>query len=177
MWNQSAPGEPSKEHRKSMGFINYIVGNQFRNEKAGRVIVFPGDRRGRGYLVKSEAEESRIRAFLKMFYFAHLSILMLGNFLAMEWSTGLNHELGIRTLHFYKAMGIAMGIYCIVVGVPYLLLWRSYKKAFPSFTVAQDEVVVSGNAPGQKTLIYIRAGVAALAILLAVGVFLLVRAR
>ena len=160
-----------------MGLINYIVGNQFRNEKAGRVIVFPGDRRGRGYLVKSEAEESKIRAFLKMFYFAHLSILMLGNFLAMEWSTGLNHELGIRTLHFYKAMGIAVGIYCIVVGVPYLLLWRSYKKEFPVFTSGLDEVVIWGNSPGQKTLIYIGAGVAALAILLGVGVFLLVRAR
>jgi len=160
-----------------MGFINYIVGNQFRNEKAGRVIVVPGDRRGRGYLVKSEAEESRIRAFLKMFYFAHLSILMLGNFLAMEWSTGLNHELGIRALHFYKAMGIAVGIYCIVVGVPYLLLWRSYKKAFVSFTSGQDEVMVSGKSPGQQTRIYVAAGVAAFAILLAVGVFLLVRAK
>src|ERR1700730_14154365 len=160
-----------------MGLINYIVGNQFRNEKAGRVIVFPGDRRGRGYLVKSEAEESRIRAFLKMFYFAHLSILMLGNFLAMEWSTGLNHELGIRTLHFYKAMGIALGIYCIVVGVPYLLLWKSYKKAFPNFTSGLDEVVISRNRPGQKTRIYIGAGVAFLAILMGIALFMLVRAK
>ena len=160
-----------------MGLINYLVGAQFRDEKAGRVIVFPGDRRGRGYVVKSEADESKIRSFLKMFYFAHLSILMLGNFLAMEWSTGLNHELGRPALHFYRAMGIAVGIYCIVVGVPYLLLWKSYKKAFVSFSSAQDEVVVSGKAPGQQTPIVIGAAVIALAVLLAAAVFLLTRAK
>ena len=160
-----------------MGLINYIVGDQFRNEKAGRVIVFPGDRRGRGYLVRSEAEESRIRAFLKMFYFAHLSILMLGNFLAMGCSTVLNHELGIRALHFYKAMGIALGIYCIIVGLPYWLLWRSYKKEFPVFTSGLDEVVISGISPGQKNRIYVGAGVIALAILMGVALFMLVRAK
>jgi len=160
-----------------MGLINYIVGDQFRNEKAGRVIVFPGDRRGRGYLVRSEAEESRIRAFLKMFYFAHLSILMLGNFLAMGCSTVLNHELGIRALHFYKAMGIALGIYCIIVGLPYWLLWRSYKKEFPVFTSGLDEVVISGISPGQKNRIYVGAGVIVLAILMGVALFMLVRAK
>jgi len=112
-----------------------------------------------------------------MFYFAHLSILMLGNFLAMEWSTGLNHELGRPALHFYRAMGIAVGIYCIVVGVPYLLLWKSYKKAFVSFSSAQDEVVVSGKAPEQQTPIVIGAAVIALAVLLAAAVFLLTRAK
>ena len=160
-----------------MGLINYLVGAQFRDEKAGRVIVFPGDRAGRGYVVKSEAEESRIRAFLKMFYFAHLSILMLGNFLAMEWSTGLNHELGRPAAHFYRAMGIGVGIYFVVVGVPYLLLWRSYKKAFVSFASAQDEILVSGKAPGQQTRIFISAAVIALAALIAVALFVLVRPK
>jgi hypothetical protein len=160
-----------------MGLINYLVGAQFRDENAGRVIVFPGDRRGRGYVVRSEAEESRIQSFLKMFYFAHLSILMLGNFLAMEWSTSLNHELGRPAAHFLRAMSIAVGIYCIVVGVPYWLLWRSYKKAFVSFASAQDEILVSGNAPGQQTRIFIAAAVIALAALIAVALFVLVRPK
>jgi hypothetical protein len=160
-----------------MGLVNYLVGAQFRDEKASRVIVFPGDRPGRGYIVKSEVDESRIRSFLKMFYFAHLSILMLGNFLAMEWSTGLNHELGRPALHFYRAMGIAVGIYCIVVGVPYWLLWRSYKKAFVGFTSAQDEILVSGKPPGQQTRIFIAAAVIAMAALLAAALFVLTRAK
>jgi hypothetical protein len=160
-----------------MGFIDYLVGAQFRDEKAGRVIVFPGDRRGRGYVVRSEAEESRIRSFLKMYYFAHLSIIVLGNFLALDWSTGLNHELGRPALHFYRAMGIAAVIYFLVTGVPYWLLWRSYKKAFVSFASAQDEVLLSGKAPGQQTRILIAAAVIAFAALLAAALFALVRAK
>ncbi len=72
-------------------------------KKAGRVVVFPGDRRNRGYVVKSESKESRIRSFLKMFFYAHISILLLGNFLAMEWSRELNHALGRPTAHLYRA--------------------------------------------------------------------------
>jgi hypothetical protein len=160
-----------------VGLIDFMVGANFRDDKAGRVVVFPGDRPGRGYVVKSEAEESRIRAFMKMFYFAHLSILMLGNFLAIEWSTGLNHELSRPAAHIYRAMGIAALIYFVVMGIPYWLLWRTYKKAFVSFTSVQDELMVSGKSPGQQTRIYVAAGVAAFAILLAVGVFLLVRTK
>src|SRR5882762_7218365 len=125
-----------EENRVSMGLIDYTVNAQFRDEKAGRVGVFPGDRRGRGYVVKSELEESRIRSFLKMYFFAHISIIVLGNFLALEWSTGLNHELGRPALHLYRAMGIAAVTYFVVTGVPYWLLWRAYKKAFVSFTSA-----------------------------------------
>ena len=61
-----------------MSLLDSIVGRSFRDEKAGRVVVFTGDRRNRGYVVKSESEELKIRSFLKMFYFAHFSILTLG---------------------------------------------------------------------------------------------------
>jgi hypothetical protein len=30
----------------------------------------------------------------------------------------------------------------VVVGLPYFFLWRSYKKALPSFVSVQDEVVI-----------------------------------
>jgi hypothetical protein len=160
-----------------MGLIEYMVGGHFRDEKPGRVVVFPGDRRNRGYLVRSEAQESRIRSFLKMFFFAHISVLILGNFLASEWSRDLNHALGKPVLHLYRAMGIAAVIYSIVVGVPYLLLWRSYKKAFLSFTSAQDEVLVSGKPPGQQTRILIAAGLIAAGVMMAFALFLLIRAK
>jgi hypothetical protein len=172
-----APRNLGEEKTQLMSPLDSIVSRLFRDEKAGRVVVFPGDTRGRGYVVKSEAEESRIRSFMKMFYFAHLSIIILGNFLAMVWSAGLNHELGRPALHIYRAMAIAAGIYFAVTGVPYWLLWRSYKKAFTSFTAGQDEVVVSGMALGQKTWIYIVVGLIAVGVLLAVGLFLVVRAQ
>src|SRR6202045_4255504 len=74
-----------------MGLVDSIVGKGFRDEKAGRVVVFAGDRRNRGYVVKSAAEELKIRSFLKMFYFAHLSILLLGGLLANAWSIFFVH--------------------------------------------------------------------------------------
>lgn len=160
-----------------MGLIDYVVGANFRDEKDGRVVVFPGDRRGRGFVVKSEGEEARIRSFLKMFFFAQFSILLLGNFLANGWAHDLNYALGRPILHLYRAMGFAAGIYLVVVGVPYFFLWRSYKKAFLSFTSGQAEVSVSGWAPGQKKWIFIAAALGAVALLMAAGILLLVRAK
>jgi hypothetical protein len=61
-----------------MGLIDALVSRSFRDTPAGRVVVFSGDPRKRGYLVRSPADEQRIRSFLKMFYFAELSILSLG---------------------------------------------------------------------------------------------------
>jgi hypothetical protein len=40
-----------------MALLDSIVGACFRDEKAGRVVVFSGDRRTRGYVVRSESEE------------------------------------------------------------------------------------------------------------------------
>jgi len=51
-----------------MGLIDAIVDRSFRDTPAGRVVVFSGDPRKRGYVVKSLAEEKRIKSFLKMFY-------------------------------------------------------------------------------------------------------------
>jgi hypothetical protein len=159
-----------------MGLMDHVVGANFRDEKGGRVVVFPGDRRGRGYIVKSEAEEARIRSFLKMFFFAQFSILFLGNFLANGWAHDLTYALGRPILHLYRAMGIAAGIYIVVVGVPYFILWRSYKKAFLSFASAQNEVSVSRSS-GQKNRIFITGAVITFAVMIAVAVLFLIKAK
>jgi hypothetical protein len=127
-----------------MGLLDSIVSNAFRDEKAGRVIVFSGDRRNRGYIVRSAAEELKIKSFLKMFYYAHLYILVLGLMLANSWSMFLIHleGMGRPIEHMARNMGIGLGVYWVVVGLPYFFLWRSYKKALPSFVSAQDEIVV-----------------------------------
>ena len=150
-----------------MSLLDSIVGARFRNEKAGRVVVFPGDRRNRGYVVKSEAEELKIRSFLKMFYCAHFSILLLGYLLASEWSREIYHALGRPEAHLFRAMCISMAGYFLIAGGPYFLLWRSYKKAFVSFVSPEDEVLVSGRRAGRQQ-IFIAAGVSAVAILLAI---------
>jgi len=157
-----------------MGLLDAIVAPSFRDEKAGRVVVFTGDRRNRGYLVKSEIEERRISSFLKMFYAAHLSIFLLGYFLATEWSRELVYALGRPAAHLLRSSCIFLAIYSLIVGVPYLLLWRSYKTALLSFVSAEDEVQVASKGPGQRQVLA-GVGLITFGILILCGVMWLVR--
>jgi hypothetical protein len=72
-------------------------------------------------------------------------------------------------------VGIFLAIYSLLVGAPYFLLWRSYKKARLSFVSVQDEVLVSGMSAGRQTWIVL-AGLTALA-LVGLGLFYLLRAK
>jgi hypothetical protein len=153
-----------------MALLDFIVDANFRSEAVGRVVVFPGDRRHRGYVVKSQAEELKIRSFLRMFYYAHASILLLGGLLASGWSTDLRHVLDRRSTHVLGTEGIFLGVYLLVVGIPYFLVWRSYKKAFLSFVSVEDEVLVSGRSAGRQQILIVAGlivlGAVALGILL-----------
>jgi hypothetical protein len=157
-----------------MGLLDSMVGRWFRTEKAGRVVVFPG---ARAYVVRSEAEELKIRSFLKMFTAAHVSILILGYFLASEWSRELVYALGRPAAHLLRTMGIFLGIYSLVVLAPYILLWRAYKKALFSLVIAQDEVSASGRPAWSRQLALIVFGLIALGMLLLIGATWFVRAK
>jgi hypothetical protein len=135
----------------------------FSEEKAGRVVIFPGGRRHRGYLLKSAAEELKIRSFLKMFYFGQFSILSLGFFSLLAWSSG-------RLAGHIGAEAIFLGIYFPVVLVPYLRLFWICKKASSSFVSAQDEVAVSvSGTTASRRLWIVGAGLIALAIVISLG--------
>ncbi len=159
-----------------MALLDFLVDANFRTEKAGRVVVFSGDRRGRGYVVRSQADELKIRSFLKMFYYAHFSIQFLGFLLASAWAHDIYTGLGRPAEHLYRAMGIAFGVYFLVAGVPYLLLWRSYKKAFVSFISPQDEVLLSGKRPRQQQVL-LAVGMIVFTIAILLGVLLLIRTK
>ena len=135
-----------------MGFLDFIVDRCFRDEEVGRVVVFQGGRRNRAYLVKSEAEESKIRSFLKMFYFADFAISLLGGQVALAWSIFfINlHSLGNPAEHVFRTAGICAAIFCLVEGLPFFWFWRSYKKARLSFASVQDEVSLSGKSAGRR---------------------------
>ena len=162
-----------------MGLLDSVVGRAFRDEKAGRVVVFSGDRRKRGYLVKSEADELKIRSFLKIFTIAQCSILGLGMLVANAWSTFLIHidSFGRPAAHLLRVGGIFLGIYSLVVLTPYFFLWRSYKKALLTFVSVQDEVVVSGRSAGRQPWI-VSLALITLGTLILMGVLIfLVRAK
>jgi hypothetical protein len=141
-----------------MALLNSMVSANFRGDGAGRVVIFPADRRNRGYIVKFPAEELKIRSFLKMFYCAHFSILFLGYFLGFEWSRQIYRALGSPEAHMFRAMCISAGVYLLVTGVPYFLLWSAYKKSFLSFVSPEDEVAVSGRSAGRQRVSLFIAG-------------------
>jgi hypothetical protein len=157
-----------------MGLLDLIVDTNFRREPAGRVVIFPGGPRNRGYLVKSEVEELRVRSFLKMFYCAHLSILLLGYFLASAWLRDLSRSFGPPSAFLLRTVSVTLGMYSLVVGVPYLLLWSSYKKALSSFVSAEDEIVVAGKS-GRRRLWIVGIALIALSILILLGAVFLIR--
>ncbi len=160
-----------------MAFLDFIIDASFRDDAAGRVVVFSGGRRHQGYLVKSEAEEQKIRSFLRMFLAAHLAILLLGLQLAVAWSHEVAYAFDRPAHHLFRTIGIFLGVYSLVVLVPYFLLWRSYRKALFSFVSAQDEVVVTAKRPRRPVAIAIAVMAAATLILLGVILVLLVRAK
>jgi|SRR5271165_4559089 len=161
-----------------MGLFDSLVGRCFRDEIAGRVVVFPGDRRKRGYLVKSEAEGLKIASFIKMYFFAHLSIFILGYLLAYAWAMWLVYDLGRPAAHLFRTACIFLGIYGLVVGLPYLLLWSTYKKALLSFVSAQDEVLVSAKRPSQqRALVFSLLALGLLLALAALGLVWLTRSK
>jgi hypothetical protein len=157
-----------------MGFLDSVVGPCFRDQEAGRVVVFTGDRRNRGYLVKSVDEELKIRSFLKIFFSAQVSILLLGYFLGAEWSRELAYALGRPAAHLLRNSCIFLGIYALVVGLPYFLLWRPYQKARLSFVSAQDEVLVLRRRPGQRQIL-VGVALTAFGILILFGIIWLTR--
>jgi hypothetical protein len=155
-----------------MSFLDAMVSRCFRDSEAGRVIIFPLDRRKRAYLVRSESEEQKIRPFLKVFFSAHLSILLLTYLLAYESSMQLVYALGRPAAHLLRTSCIFVAIWALV-SLPYLVFWRTYKNAFISLVSAQDEVQVSARSPlGRLTPLGFAATVCIILIILAaIGFF------
>jgi hypothetical protein len=158
-----------------MALLDHMLDGCFRNDSVGRVVIFSGGRSNRGYLVKSQADELKIRSFLKMFLAAHLAILLLGMQLAITWGHDVAYAFERPAHHLVRTSCIFLGIYSVVVGLPYFFLWRSYRKALFNFVSPQDEVEITVEHSKQRMLIGI--AVAAFGVLLMFGFFLLVRAK
>jgi hypothetical protein len=138
-----------------MGLVDAIVDRSFRDTQSGRVVVFTGDRRRRGYLVRSVAEEKKIRSFLKMFYFAHLYILVFGTMFSQGLASSFSYgSFGRPAHHLLGSVSFFVGIYLLMVGLPYALLWRAYKQALTSFTAPADEVLLTASeASGRQWIL------------------------
>jgi hypothetical protein len=160
-----------------MGLLDYFVDPYFLDEKAGRVVVFTGDRRRRGHLVRSESDERKIRSFLEMYYCAEFSIQIVSMLLTIWWTTELLPYASENLVaHLLKSGAIFLGIYSLVVALPYVFLRRTYKKGILSFISAQDEIEVSGQRP-RKQKVLLAVVVIAFAILVFLVIILLIRTK
>ena len=114
-----------------------------------------------------------------MFYFAQFAILVLGPLVANAWFTFFTHlqSSGRPAEHLLRYLSMYSGIYCLVVGLPYFLLWRSYKKAFLSFVSVRDEVVVSAKIAGRPHWTVIAGMAFALLVIMGALLLLLVQAK
>jgi ABC-type arginine transport system permease subunit len=78
--------------------------------------------------------------------------------------------------HLPSATATSLGIFSLVVGLPYFILWRSYRKAFLSFVSAEDEILVSRHTVRRSWMAFAAfIALGALFLALAVAVALLVR--
>ena len=142
--NQSTVRTHRLSYKGRMGFIDLLVNRSFRDEQAGRVVVFDGIGRGRGYLLRSTGDEQRIRAFLRMYVSAELAIQLLGTLLVAAWLSSVFGSAGRPTLERELMRGgFFLAAYALVVGLPFLLMWRAYRQAVPSFVAPADAVAVS----------------------------------
>jgi len=157
-----------------MGLINVVVDGAFRQAPAGRLVVLPGGPRKRGYLVRSPAEEQKIRSFLSMFYFAHFYILILGMVLSQGCAHWLVYDWFDRPAHhLLGSLAIFLAIYGLTVILPWAFFSRAYKRALTSFANPADEVSLTGTAPPPWRWVLLLVGFA----LLILATMLLLTAR
>jgi hypothetical protein len=160
-----------------MGFVDSLAGQAFRSGDNGRVVVFPAGG-ARAYRVGSEAEERRIRSFLRMYFYALLAIQVLGTLAAYGWWDilgGLGHGASARDL---LRIGILMLVaYGLCVALPLILLSRSLRRDLTSFVSESDAVPVPPAAPSAARRMLLAMLVFGLVLVLGVVFFLVSRAH
>ena len=99
-----------------------------------------------------------------MFYFAHLFILVVGIPLSQVFASWFAYGSYERPVHHLLGIvSISVAIYSLVVGVPYALLWREYKRALTCFIDPAEEVSLTGiNAPRRQWILLAVVGFALL---------------
>ena len=161
-----------------MGFLDRAIDGSFRDQAQGRVVVLYVKGRSRGYRIASAAEEAKIRAFIKMFTFAQMSIQLLGLFATFGWVDSLRGEFG-RAERWSDLLGPAVTIviaYSVFAILPLILLWRLYRRSLSSL-VALDEEVPVAPSPAARTWRLVATVLGGLMLLLGIVIFLAARHR
>jgi hypothetical protein len=116
------------------------------------VVVFNGDIRNRAYVVRSLTDELKIKSFLKMFYFAHFSILLLAMLVANVCATFFNNleGFGRPAEHLLRTVGVSLGCYSLLVGVPYCCFGDRTRRRYPVLLRRKMKPQFQGMVPGEN---------------------------
>jgi hypothetical protein len=104
------------------------------------------------------------------------SIQLVSLLLTIGWITQLTYASDNSVPHLLRSGIIFLGVYSLIVAVPYFLVWRTYKKGLLSFVSAEDEVAVSGKPPSQRQVL-LSAGLIVFAIVILLVLALLIRTK
>jgi len=161
-----------------MGFFDRAIDTFFRDQAGERVVILNITGRRRGYRVASAAEEAKLKAFLRMFMFAQMSIQLLGLFATFGWVQEVRLAFG-RAVRWSDLLAPAAEIliaYGVFVILPLIFLWRAYRRALQSFVALDDEVPLSALPLRGAARLWL-AGALGLTILLGILILLAVRHR
>ena len=121
--------------------MDYAVEAHFGKDQSGRLVFIPFSRKGKGYFVESRADETKIRAFVKIFRSAMQLISWLSfpsifvPAIILDDYAGLSprgHRLAI-------ALGVPLFFWLVLSALAWML-WSSYKGAMPTLTSSLREV-------------------------------------
>jgi hypothetical protein len=161
-----------------MGFFDRGIDSFFRDQAGERVVVLNVTGRSRGYRVASAAEEAKIKAFLRMYLFAQMSIQLLGLFATFGWVQDVRLAFGraVRWSDLLAPAAEILIVYCVFVIVPLIFLWRAYRRGLVSFVAPDDEVPLSALPLRAAARLWLAAALG-LTLLLGILIVLAVRRR
>jgi hypothetical protein len=118
-----------------------IEGVQFRKDPSGRLVFIPFTRRGKCYFVDSNADEEKVRAFVKMYRIPNMMISLLLCPIVMIPGLILEDYGGLtpRAHRLTIALGVSGFFWMSFVALA-LMLWVVYKATVPGLTASLSEV-------------------------------------
>jgi len=124
-----------------MSLVNRLADVHFRKVPSGQLVFIPFTRTGKCYFVDSNADEEKIRAFVKMYRIPNTVISLLLCPIVMVPALVLEDYGGLtpRAHRLTIALGIS-GYFWLTFVALSLMLWLVYRAAVPGLTASLSEV-------------------------------------
>lgn len=121
--------------------IDYQVECQFRKDPAGRVVFFPFGAKKQGYFLESQADEEKIKTYLRKYRGTAMVISLLVSPSIYVPNLLLDLYGSTRQMHSRLTTLLELSVFVMVVFLAFSWTqWVSYKQAMLSFTTTLTEI-------------------------------------